>query len=110
MAQDIIVGLIVAAAVLYVAWRYLPRRWRSRLGVVHPALAGPAGCGGCDSCGSSDGGGGSAGGCSTPSRAAAGGGDGAQPMVFHPPAQGAAKGSGVAKSRVAGKGEGSGSA
>ncbi len=64
MAQDIIVGLIVAAAVLYVAWRYLPRRWRSRLGAVHPALAGPAGCGGCDSCGSGEGTGG-AGGCST---------------------------------------------
>lgn len=105
MAQDIIVGLIVAAAVLYVAWRYLPRRWRSRLGTVHPALAGPAGCGGCDSCGSGDGGS-SAGGCSTP-RAASGGG--AQPMVFHPPAQGAAQGAGAAKSRVAGKGEGSGS-
>lgn len=108
MAQDIIVGLIVAAAVLYVAWRYLPRRWRSRLGAVHPALAGPAGCGGCDSCGSGDGGGG-AGGCSTQPRTAAGGGDGAQPMVFHPPAQGAAQGSGAAKSRVAGKGKGEGS-
>ncbi|MDT0139224.1 hypothetical protein [Acidovorax sp. PRC11] len=106
MAQDIIVGLIVAAAVLYVAWRYLPRRWRSRLGTVHPALAGPAGCGGCDSCGSGDGGS-SAGGCSTP-RAAAGGG--AQPMVFHPPAQGAAQGAGAAKSRAAGNGEGSGGA
>ncbi len=108
MAQDIIVGLIVAAAVLYVAWRYLPRRWRSRLGAVHPALAGPAGCGGCDSCG--DGGGGSAGGCSTQPRAAAGGGDGTQPMVFHPPAKGTAQGHSAAKSRTAGNGEGSGSA
>ncbi|GEM_PF-6199563 len=105
MAQDIIVGLIVAAAVLYVAWRYLPRRWRSRLGAVHPALAGPAGCGGCDSCGSGNGGG-SAGGCSTP-RAAAGSGEVVQPMVFHPPAQGRAHDGGAAKPRV---GEGSGSA
>ncbi len=102
MAQDIIVGLIVAAAVLYVAWRYLPRRWRSRLGAVHPALAGPAGCGGCDSCGS----GSSAGGCSTPSRAAVGGDEGVQPMVFHPPTNGTAQGSGVAKSRRPGKGNG----
>lgn len=99
MAQDIIVGLIVAAAVLYVAWRYLPRRWRSRLGAVHPALAGPAGCGGCDSCGSGEGTAG-AGGCSTQPRAAAGSGEVVQPMVFHPPAKGAVRDRAAARPRV----------
>ena len=63
MAQDIIVGLIVAAAMLYVAWRYLPQGWRQRLGRVHPALVQAPGCGGgdsgggCSSCGSGGGGG-----------------------------------------------------
>ncbi|WP_103018301.1 hypothetical protein [Alicycliphilus denitrificans] len=55
MLQELIVVLIVAAAVAYVAWRYLPAAWRQRLGRVHPSLAqGPGGCGsgdGCSSCG-----------------------------------------------------------
>ena len=63
MAQDIIVGLIVAAAAFYVAWRYMPQGWRQRLGRVHPALVQAPGCGsgdgggGCSSCGSASGGG-----------------------------------------------------
>lgn len=57
MVQDLIVGLIVAAAVAYVVWRYMPQRWRQRLGRVHPGLAEAPGCGGgssssCGSCGS----------------------------------------------------------
>ena len=53
MLQNLIVALIVIAAVLYVVWRYLPGPWRRRLGKVHPNLAeGPGGCGGgCGSCG-----------------------------------------------------------
>ena len=57
MAQQLIVGLIVAAAALYVLWRYLPARWRRGLGRVHPGLAQAPGCGGgdeggCNRCGS----------------------------------------------------------
>ena len=55
MLQELIVALIVIAAVAYVTWRYLPAAWRQRLGRVHPGLAqGPGGCGsgdGCSSCG-----------------------------------------------------------
>lgn len=55
MAQQLIVGLIVAAAALYVAWRYLPGRWRRGLARVHPGLAEAPGCssgdgGACSSC------------------------------------------------------------
>lgn len=59
MAQQLIVGVIVAAAALYVLWRYLPTRWRRWLSRVHPGLAQAPGCGGgeggnggCSSCGS----------------------------------------------------------
>ena len=46
MLQELIVALIVVAAVAYMAWRYLPAAWRQRLGRVHPGLAaGPGGCG-----------------------------------------------------------------
>ncbi len=57
MLQELIVALIVIAAVAYMAWRYLPAALRQRLGRVHPSLAqGPGGCGsggggGCSSCG-----------------------------------------------------------
>jgi hypothetical protein len=54
MWQDILVGVIVAAAVLSLLWRYLPLRWRQRAGRVHPALAPKASagaCGGCSACG-----------------------------------------------------------
>jgi len=55
MAQELIVGVIVAVAVLYVAWRYMPQRWRKGLGRVHPKLTQAPGCGSdssCSSCGS----------------------------------------------------------
>ena len=57
MLQDVTVGLIVATAVAYVVWRYMPQRWRQRLGRVHPGLAQAPGCGGgdgggCSRCGS----------------------------------------------------------
>ncbi len=63
MVQNLIVALIVACAALYVVWRYMPQRWRSKLGRVHAGLAQAPGCGGgsdgacssCGSCGSSSG-------------------------------------------------------
>lgn len=51
MAQNLVVGLIVIAAALYVAWRYLPKRWLQRLG-VKPASGCGGDDGGCSSCGS----------------------------------------------------------
>ncbi|MDR2326276.1 MAG: hypothetical protein LBE51_12860 [Acidovorax sp.] len=55
MWQEILVSVIVAAAVLSLLWRYLPLRWRQRAGRVHPALAPKASsagaCGGCSACG-----------------------------------------------------------
>ncbi|MDA8447053.1 FeoB-associated Cys-rich membrane protein [Paracidovorax valerianellae] len=50
MAQEIIVGVIVVLAAAYVVWKWMPARWRSRLGRVHPTLAQSTGCGGCSSC------------------------------------------------------------
>ena len=51
--QAVIVGLIVALAPLYVIWRYLPARWRQRLGVAPaPGCGGDdGGCGSCGNCG-----------------------------------------------------------
>lgn len=55
MWQEILTGVIVAAAALALAWRWLPRRWRARAARVHPALEAAAppgsGCGGCHACG-----------------------------------------------------------
>lgn len=54
MWQDILVGVIVAVAVLSLLWRYLPQRWRQQAGRVHPALApktSAGACGGCSACG-----------------------------------------------------------
>ena len=71
MTQQLIVGLIVAAAALYAVWRWMPAGWRRgaaqklgagthRAGWVDEArakelaasLAKTSGCGSCDSCGS----------------------------------------------------------
>ena len=70
MTQQIIVGLIVAAAAIYAAWRWMPAAWRrgaaqklaaggQRAGLVDEerarqlaaSLAKTSGCGSCDSCG-----------------------------------------------------------
>ena len=62
MIQTLIVGLIVAAAALYAAVRYLPRSWRERLvhrlsdgtgkGRIVKWLGTDSSCGsGCDTCG-----------------------------------------------------------
>ncbi|MFT4243515.1 MAG: hypothetical protein QM569_14680 [Acidovorax sp.] len=51
MAQNLVVGLIVIAAALYVGWRYLPKGWLQRLG-VKPAPGCGGDDGGCSSCGS----------------------------------------------------------
>ena len=71
MAQQIIVGLIVALAALYAVWRWMPAGWRraaagkvaagsQRAGLVDAqratalaaSLSKSSGCGSCDSCGS----------------------------------------------------------
>jgi len=71
MAQQLIVGLIVAAAAFYAVWRWMPAGWRRsaarklasgthRAGLVDQeradqlaaSLAKTSGCGSCDSCGS----------------------------------------------------------
>ena len=71
MAQQIIVGLIVALAAVYTLWRWMPAGWRraaagkvaagsQRAGLVDAqraralaaSLAKSSGCGSCDSCGS----------------------------------------------------------
>lgn len=71
MAQQIIVGLIVALAAVYAVWRWMPAGWRraaagkvaagsQRAGLVDAqrasalaaSLAKSSGCGSCDSCGS----------------------------------------------------------
>ncbi|RYY98776.1 MAG: hypothetical protein EOO24_18095 [Comamonadaceae bacterium] len=70
MTQNIIVALIVIAAALSAAWRWMPAGWRRsaarrlaaggrRAGLVAPeraeqlaaSLARSSGCGACDSCG-----------------------------------------------------------
>ncbi len=70
MAQQLIVGLIVAAAALYAVWRWMPAGWRraaaqrlgsatQRAGLIDAgradrlaaSLAKPSGCGACDTCG-----------------------------------------------------------
>jgi hypothetical protein len=62
MIQTLIVGLIVAAAALYAAVKYLPRSWRERLvyrlsggtgkGRIVQWLGTDSSCGsGCDTCG-----------------------------------------------------------
>ena len=71
MAQNLIVGLIVALAAVYAVWRWMPAGWRRsaatklaagshRAGLVDAqradalaaSLAKTSGCGACDSCGS----------------------------------------------------------
>lgn len=71
MTQQLIVGLIVAAAAFYAVWRWMPASWRRgaakklaagthRAGLVDreradalaASLAKTSGCGSCDSCGS----------------------------------------------------------
>lgn len=88
MTQQIIVGLIVAAAAFYAAWRWMPAGWRrsaayklaaggQRAGLVDAAradqlaasLAKTSGCGACDSCGA----------CATPADAAKAGSKAATP-------------------------------
>lgn len=71
MTQQLIVGLIVAAAAFYAVWRWMPAGWRRsaahklaagthRAGLVDQqradqlaaSLAKTSGCGSCDTCGS----------------------------------------------------------
>ncbi|SFD35348.1 hypothetical protein [Paracidovorax konjaci] len=79
MAQQWIVAAIVVVALAYLAWKWMPARWRGRLGAVHPALAESSGCGGCSSCGPGGGGG-----CSTQEGGAAAG-HSVQSVVVHGP-------------------------
>jgi len=52
--QEIIVALIVLAALLFAVWRFMPARWRrplaARLG-LRPGAASASGCSGCQGCG-----------------------------------------------------------
>jgi hypothetical protein len=53
MWQNVIVALIMIAAIASLVWRYLPARWRRKAGQLHSALAPrEGGCGGCGNCGS----------------------------------------------------------
>jgi hypothetical protein len=71
MTQQLIVGLIVAAAAFYAVWRWMPAGWRrgaaqklaagthragwvdeDRAKELAASLARTSGCGSCDSCGS----------------------------------------------------------
>ena len=71
MTQQLIVGLIVAAAAFYAVWRWMPAGWRrgaaqklaagthragwvdeERAKELAASLARTSGCGSCDSCGS----------------------------------------------------------
>ncbi len=71
MAQQLIVGFIVAAAAFYAVWRWMPAGWRrgaaqklaagthragwvdeERARQLAASLAKTSGCGSCDSCGS----------------------------------------------------------
>ena len=51
MSQNFWAGLIVAAAALYLVWRWLPARWRQRLRAGEAPSATDAGCGACSGCG-----------------------------------------------------------
>ena len=54
MWQQVLSIALVALALAYVLWRWLPAGWRARLVRLHPRLAralpAPSGCGGCSSC------------------------------------------------------------
>ena len=47
--QELLMGLIVAAAAVYTVWAWMPAAWRARLGWVHASLARAPVCGACDS-------------------------------------------------------------
>jgi len=51
MWQDIVVGAIVALAVGYALWYWMPGALRRRLGAVRPGLAKAPSCGACSDCG-----------------------------------------------------------
>lgn len=50
MAQQWIVGIIVALACLYALWYWMPASLRRHLKRVDPSLAKAPGCGACSSC------------------------------------------------------------
>lgn len=54
MWQQVLSVALVALALAYVLWRWLPASWRAHLARVHPrwasALPQPSACGGCSSC------------------------------------------------------------
>lgn len=51
MWQDLTVGAVVALAVVYALWYWMPAALRRRLGAVRPAWAKAPGCGACSDCG-----------------------------------------------------------
>lgn len=50
MSQEFWVGLIVGIAALYLAWRWLPARWRQRLGVSPRGVRETTDCATCSGC------------------------------------------------------------
>ena len=50
MNQEFWVGLIVGLAVLYLAWRWLPARWRQRLGLRASRAKETSDCATCSGC------------------------------------------------------------
>lgn len=52
MSQEFWVGLIVAAAALYLVWRWLPARWKQGLRGRGATTASDASCAACGGCGS----------------------------------------------------------
>jgi len=52
MLQNMLVGLLVLAALLYVVGRYMPKKLRKRLGGGAQAVEGgcDSGCGSCQGC------------------------------------------------------------
>jgi hypothetical protein len=53
--QECIVAIIVVAAVLHLAWRWMPARWRQalRLSSISSGKGSASACGSCDACGPS---------------------------------------------------------
>lgn len=64
MTQEFWVGLIVALAALYLVWRWLPARWRRRLGLRAPSVKDSSDCATCSGC--------SGGACDAPAASEAG--------------------------------------
>lgn len=74
MTQELWVGIIVGLAALYLVWRWLPARWRQRLGLGQSRARDKSDCATCSGC--------SGGACdSSADQAAAQAGSGGKPTL-----------------------------